>query len=331
MKKYCEKCGIKTECNYNEENVTEIYEGEKVSYLKKYYICSKCNQIIYDDLFDYNISSINNEIRKNNSIITIEEINSILEKYDIGKKPLSLILGLGEITITRYIDGQNPTKENSDLLKLILENPEFYELYLLANRDKITDIAYKKTLGKTKQLELTYEHSKLYNVALYIISKLEEITPLALQKILYFTYGFSEKFLNKKIFNENPEAWVHGPIYKDVYDSFSYYKYDFINYSDILKDYDYVLTEEEKEYLDKIITFFGGYSAKVLREMTHLTDPWKATRVGLKDDEKSARIIENDVIEKYFLDICKKYNIKKIDDIEKYSSSMFQEALKKII
>ena len=49
-------------------------------------------------------------------IITIEEILEILEKYNIGKKPLSLVLGWGEVTIIRYLDGSIPDKLHSDVL-----------------------------------------------------------------------------------------------------------------------------------------------------------------------------------------------------------------------
>lgn len=55
-------------------------------------------------------------------MITVSEIKFILEKYHIEKRPLSKLLGLGEITITRYIDGQLPSKNYSDLLFNILND-----------------------------------------------------------------------------------------------------------------------------------------------------------------------------------------------------------------
>lgn len=329
-KRFCERCLKDTVCDYKEKVITQIIDRKKVTYLKKYYKCRDCGQIIYDDLIDYNVEVVNNELRKVNNLITVTEIEKILEKYNIGKKPLSNILGLGEITITRYLDGQNPSKENSDFLKEILNNPNLYELYLITNKDKITDLAFKKSLGKTKQLELTSSHSKLYNVALYIINKLEETTPLALQKILYFVEGFSDRILKENLFDDSPEAWIYGPVYREIYDCFSYYKYNNINYSEVLKDYDFNLTDKEEEYLDKLILMFGCYSGKFLREMTHLTDPWIETRNGLTSDEISERIIEKDIMSKYFNEMCDKYDIKTADDIKNYSVSIFKEAMNKI-
>lgn len=324
-KKFCDKCLKEVNCEYKEMVVTEILSGKQVKYLKKYYTCLECGNDFYDDLIDYNIEAANTQLRKINNIITIDEIKEILEKYDIGKKPISVILGLGKITITRYLNGQNPTKENSDFLKEILVNPNLYELYLITNKDKITELAYKKSLGKTKQLELTSVHSKLYSVALYIIDKLEDITPLSLQKILYFSEGFSKRILNKELFDDTPEAWVYGPVYREIYESFSYYKYNNIDYSEILKDYDFRLDDKEKEYLDKIVLIFGCYSGKILREMSHTTTPWIDARKGLTDNVSSNRIIDRKAISEFFDDVCDTYSISSVDDIKKYSTYIFDK------
>ena len=154
MMKICDNCLKKVECEYNEKETTVEINNKKIKYLKKYYICDECGNEFLDDLYDYDVETVNNELRKINNIITKEEIEEILKKYNIGKKPFSIVLGLGEINVIRYLKGSNPTKEISDLLKNILNNPFLYELYLICNKDKISEVAYKKSLGKTKQLEL---------------------------------------------------------------------------------------------------------------------------------------------------------------------------------
>lgn len=187
----------------------------------------------------------------------------------------------------RYLSGQNPTKDNSDLLKNILSNLFLYEIFLETNKDKITDVAYKKSLGKTKQIELVSDNSELYNTALYFINKSEELDPLSLQKILYFMSGFSNTFLNKKIFNTQAEAWKYGPVYKDTYDCFYYYQYNKIDYGEILNNRVLNFTVDEIEYLNSILENFGCYSRAILRKMTYLTDPWIKSREGLDENEPS--------------------------------------------
>ena len=327
-KEFCEFCMKDTECKYNERIKEEVIDKDRIRYLEKYYVCSECNNELYGDLLDDNIIAANNELRKIHNIITISEIEKIIEKYHIGKKPLSLILGLGEVNIIRYLNGTNPTKEISDLLKSILNNPFLFELFLNANKDKISNVAYKKSLGKTKQLELTNQKSKLYNVCLYIINKLVEVDQLSVQKILFFANGFSKSFLGNNLFSDCPEAWVHGPVYREIYDSLSYYKSNKIDYNELLFDREFSLSDEETKYLDVILESFGSYSGSILREMTHLTSPWINTRIGLDINESSCRRIDLEEMNDYFENIYKEYKMHDFIDIFKYSDRLFNEARK---
>ncbi|MBQ6285192.1 MAG: DUF4065 domain-containing protein [Bacilli bacterium] len=330
-KQFCSTCMGYADCKYNEKLITEIIDGIEIEYLEKFYICNNCGSKIYGNFLDYNSITANNELRKKTGLITIDEIKEILNKYSIGKKPLSLVLGLGEITLIRYLEGKNPSKENSDLLKLIADNPTLYEMYLTVNHDKITDIAYKKSLGKTKQIEFTMGKAKIYDVSLYLISKLKEIDSLSLQKLLYFANGLSNKFLGKHLIEDESEAWKYGPVYKDIYECFSYYGYKKLDYDELLKNSSMNLTDNEKKYLDSIIKNFGLYGGGVLREMSHLTDPWINTRNGLNPDESSSRIISLDDMDSYFNRIIKKYNIEDVEDISKYSEDLFKIAKDKML
>ena len=330
--KYCDYCLKDVDCEYKERNKVEIIDDIRVEFLEKYYICPECGNEFYGDLHDYNIQTVNEKLRKSKEIITTKEIEKIIEKYNIGKKPLSLVLGLGEVTITRYLDGQNPTRENSEFLKNILNNPFLFEMYLLVNKDKISAVAYKKSMGKTKQEELTSSKSKLYNVSLYILKKEKEVDTLSLQKLLYFCSGFSKVFPSvKNLILDNSESWKYGPVYRDIYEAFSYYGYDKINFDELVKDRDFNLTEEEKKYVDSIIDAFGFYSGAVLREMTHMTDPWIESREGLENDAFSNRIIDNESIERYFKNVCEEYKISNYNDIKKYSDDMFKKAKERLI
>ncbi len=120
-------------------------------------------------------------------------------------------------------------------------------------------------------------------------------------------------------------------MYKDIYECFSYYGYKKIDYDELLKNNTIDLTENEKKYLDSIIRNFGFYSGSVLREMSHLTDPWLDSRKGLVQDESSNRIISLDEMDSYFNKMIVKYNINKLEDISKYSKSLFNIVKKKIL
>lgn len=55
-------------------------------------------------LIDRNIREIDEQYRAYEGIVSIADIDRIMKIYKIGKAPLSLALGFGEITITRYLE-----------------------------------------------------------------------------------------------------------------------------------------------------------------------------------------------------------------------------------
>lgn len=324
-KKFCDVCLKDVYCVLKERIKNVNIDNYNISFNEKYYVCDECKNEFYDDLFDLNIINANNEVRKLTGLITIDEINDIMKKYNIGKKPLSIVLGMGEVTITRYLDGSNPSKENSDLLRNISKDPLLYEMFLTCNKDKITEIAYKKSLGKVKQLIMNNNKSKLYDSAIYIIKKVKDITPLSLQKLLFFSQCFSNKLINEDIFIDNSEAWIYGPVYKDIYDCFSYFKSSVINLDELFFYHDCNLSDIEKEYLNYIIKYFGCYSGHILRDMSHLATPWINARDGLNKDEYSNRLINYNEIVEYGNDICEEYNISDISELNKFSYDLFNK------
>jgi len=328
MKKcYCEYCQDFVDYNLK-QRTTKI---NNIEFIEKYAVCSVCDSEIYEEhIIDENIYKHTELARIENGIITISQIEEIMEKYNIGKKPLSLVLGFGEITIIRYLDGMIPEKNYSDILLSVLNNVELMHSYLEKNKDLITTVAYKKALGRVMEIKLEEDRSKIYLVTKHIIAKMGDITPLALQKILYYIQGFSTCLLDTPIFEDTAEAWVHGPVYKNIYDRFSNYQYnnisndDFSSYTN-LDDND-TLSSDEKKLVDSIINNFGCYSGKILEKMTHKTDPWIQARNGLDKKESSSNQIKLEDINIYFAKIIKDNNIKTINDIDSYVIKLFKES-----
>ena len=281
-----------------------------------------------EKLYDQNMLEYSEKIKEINGIITIKEIEEILKKYAIGKKPLSLVLGWGETTIIRYLEGNTPEKAYSDILKKVLDDPNTMHEYLEKNKDLITSVAYKRTLGKIMELKLIEDQSKIYLISKHIIARMEDITPLALQKILYYIQGFSTYFFDRPIFNDNAEAWVHGPVYREIYDRFSYYRYNPISKNEF-ESYNEIdsLNAKEIKLIDSVINNFGVYSGKTLEKMTHTTIPWEEGRKELSEEEYSSNIIDIDTMKDYFTNIGKKYKMKSVSDISKYVSSIFKEIM----
>ncbi len=185
--------------------------------------------------------------REKNGIIPLPLILAIPDKYAIGKRPLSLLLGWGEQTFSRYCAGDIPTKQYSEILFRIYNEPAYYAKLLEAGKGKLkSQLSYEKSKKAVDAL-LGMDNCKdsKINVAVkYLLSLCEDITPLALQKALYYIQGFYYAFYSNFLFSENCEAWVHGPVYRDVY--FRYRNYHFDPIAENPSFDTFILTASEK-------------------------------------------------------------------------------------
>ena len=327
---FCERCHDKVEYSIREEKMTKNIKGKEIEYIGKVAICSECgSEMFVADIRDYNLGMLDMVFREKEGLISVSEMELILDKYNIGKRPLSLLLGWGEGTLTRYLDGDIPTKQYSDTLKTILNDSNYMKELLEENKNNITDVAYRRCSEALAEIEkedsiTVRSEDKIDHVVKYLLVSCSDITPLALQKLLYYAQGFFKAFTGEYLFYNNCEAWAHGPVYRSVYYKYKNYGYNPIEES----EYDYTeieLTKIEKEILDSIIRNFGCYSGKVLEKMTHAEIPWSYTRIGLGDNENSNRIIKKELIVKYFNDIKLKHNMLNISDIKDYSTDLFSK------
>ena len=132
MKKgFCEKCNNLVEYEIKEIDDKVEIKGKEYKYKRLIGYCKNCGEEISSN-------EINDE-----KIITTEEINQILTKYKIGKKPLSKLLGWGEVTLIRYLNGDVPSKVYSDQLYKILNDEEYMNKLVEENKSLITERAYK--------------------------------------------------------------------------------------------------------------------------------------------------------------------------------------------
>lgn len=327
MKRFCENCRDAVEYNVKMVDKEKDIKGKVIKYVAKVAYCEECeSEIFVSEIRDYNLKELDAAYRKVEDLIIVEDIKKILEKYDIGKRPLSLLLGWGEGTLSRYVDGDTPSKPYSDMLKRILEDKIYYLEILEQNKENISDVAYRKSMGAAEEIAAAMENdiSKLESAVRYLLMQTSEITPLALQKLLYFGQGFQKAFRNNFLFEEDCEAWVHGPVYRNVYEKYRNYGYNPIEEKKLSFD-NINLSDDEKELLDHIVLYFGCYSGKVLESMTHLEKPWRVARRGFKDWESSDTIIEKNEIDSYFSSVKDKYKMLNLTDIKDYSKDLFSK------
>lgn len=123
------------------------------------------------------------------------------------------------------------------------------------------------------------------------------ITPLKLQKILYYSQGYYLAMFDSELFPEEFQAWAHGPANEEIYE-----KYKDLKYNNILEPIEeIVITDKEIiDFLTDIWHTFGIYDGKFLEEKTHLEDPWIIARKGYAPGERCTEIITKDSMKVYF-------------------------------
>ncbi|WP_368652356.1 Panacea domain-containing protein [Ornithinibacillus sp. 4-3] len=131
------------------------------------------------------------------------------------------------------------------------------------------------------------------------------MSPKKLQKLLYYAHSWtltlgneSVDELDKRLFKEGFEAWVHGPVIPSVYHEFK--EYGFSNIP--LNEKDVVQFDEEIEnVLNQVWEVYGDYTGNELESMTHQELPWLTARKGLSPIEPSQNPISDTEIFNYYL------------------------------
>jgi uncharacterized phage-associated protein len=154
-------------------------------------------------------------------------------------------------------------------------------------------------------------------LGLSLLSKGLSVSPLKLQKMLYYTQAWYMVFFGKynTLFTENPQAWVNGPVYPDIFLEYKDKTNDMCEHLRA-KDFDCTddtvseeagklaktmeLTEDEIKCIDSIIMLYGSKSQNQLIFMTHAESPWADQRKGLSPFDYSQREISLESMYHYY-------------------------------
>lgn len=322
---FCEECRSDVEYIVKALPMTGKIKNKEYRYMGREAHCKQCGALIYvSEISDANLRSLYDVYRTQNGIVSLDIIRAIPEKYSIGKRPLSILLGWGEQTFSRYCDGDLPTRQFSDMLIRIYNEPMFFSELLEKNKGSLNSTRSYEKCRRAVDAILSAdstEERKINSVIRYLLNQCEDITPLALQKALYYIQGFFYAFYKTFLFTEDCEAWVHGPVYRDIYFRYRDYRFDPIGKASAFDSENF--SSGEKAVCDSVIHNICCYSGKILERFTHNEAPWLITRGELPISAPSDKIIEKSIIGEYFETIKKKYNMVNPNDIKDYARDMF--------
>lgn len=160
-------------------------------------------------------------------MVTLEELRLLPRRYAIGKRPLSLVLGWGELTYTRILDGNTPSPQHEAELRRFIDDPAAYARRLETGRDRVTEAAYKRSFDAVDGLLANQggiaRTSRIYAVADRICALAEgDLTPGALQRLVYFAQGLALARLDQPLFDDLPRAAATGPEYDRLLGEYSF-------------------------------------------------------------------------------------------------------------
>jgi uncharacterized phage-associated protein len=158
---------------------------------------------------------------------------------------------------------------------------------------------------------MAYTALQVANEFLRIAKKHDSpITPMKLQKLVYFAHGWSLGIFDKPLIDEQIEFWAYGPVIDSVYHEFKRFGNREITEL-ATRDYDFetgefiepepIRNEEDMKLLNKIWDVYGGFTAIQLSNLTHdAGTPW--TQMKERGPHPRGTDIPRDMITKYFAD-----------------------------
>lgn len=233
-----------------------------------------------------------------------EEIEELLLRYEIGKKPLAKLLGWGETTILRYIEGDHPSREYADRLCRLYHNPDEFERLLLDNQDKISGVAYQKSMKAVRKLVHNREVQKTADFIQ--LSSSSPISQNLMQYYLYYAQGFSlalygiplfeEEFLVQEAFQPYPGIFIHLRQVRTGWEEMS------------------GISLQQQLLLQKIAEEFSWYGIRLYESMYAI----ERRELKISRDKQNRKIIKKENLRRYFESALKQYGIQHADMVGQY-------------
>lgn len=151
----------------------------------------------------------------------------------------------------------------------------------------------------------------VHQVADYIVAKLEagrsSVSTLKLQKLLYYVQAWSLATKGERAFPGEFQAWVHGPVCRDVFDRFKdkYSLYDVVRSDESMRESASRLDGEAQIHVDEILEAYSPFSGTQLEIMTHREDPWIIARGDCKPLERCETVIKDEHMKTYYARMLK--------------------------
>ncbi len=129
-------------------NEHTTYKGVNVEYEASYLFCDAAEVMYMDEQqIQENDIRMKDAYRIQEGLLSSEQISGIRTKYGISQTDLSILLGWGGKTITRYESHQVQDKAHDTILKKIDSDPEWYLSLLIEAKANLQEEAFQRYLN----------------------------------------------------------------------------------------------------------------------------------------------------------------------------------------
>ena len=129
------------------------------------------------------------------------------------------------------------------------------------------------------------------------VEKEELLTPLQINKIVYFCHGWMLGIFSTSLYWQYVEAWRLGPVVPDVYHSLKHFGGEPVSLLVHAPERNPNYAVRELAVMDRIYDHYSQFSGTQLSTMTHERGtPWDITW----REHGQNHIISNDLIQRYF-------------------------------
>lgn len=130
-----------------------------------------------------------------------------------------------------------------------------------------------------------------------IASDVRRLSPLELQKLVFFAHGWSFPLLGELLVSDRVEAWKYGPVFPELYVVLR--KHEARGVDNVPMSIRERLSkkngldQEEKKLVNAVFKSYGKFSGRQLVKLTHEEgSPWHNTKPGSE--------IDSDLIKSFF-------------------------------
>jgi putative zinc finger/helix-turn-helix YgiT family protein len=150
----CENCKEIRGLKMLDDRPFDYYvKDEAFTILGKFAICDTCNNEVSNiEIERYNQRLAFDRYRAKHKLVTVDEIIENRKKYNLKQKDYSLLLGFGEIQITRYERGTLPSPAHSTMIKES-QNPTFMLQCVKDNGHKIDPAICENLLNELQDTQ----------------------------------------------------------------------------------------------------------------------------------------------------------------------------------